>query len=207
MVDATRSTSRVPSRTAPISVASPLSSGVWLSGWCPAAATPAISARSVSSPPVMGDLVHGRLVLTGESRRIELDRPKRPAPVGCLFVTQRRTDTLHVVLHVDVERRIRRKRRPPRDERERVIRVGEVPIERLGRLLELERLHAVQEPRIAEAGHDEVHDVAGILRGRKVVSRVPWKSSGVASVELVYLSRLPVVKPKRRGVIAFREAA
>ena len=40
-----------------------------------------------------------------------------------------------------------------------------------------------------------------------VVSRVPWKSSGVASVELVYLSRLPVVKPKRRGVIAFREAA
>ena len=41
----------------------------------------------------------------------------------------------------------------------------------------------------------------------RVVSRVPWKSSGVASVELVYLSRLPVVKPKRRGVIAFREAA
>ena len=26
-------------------------------------------------PPVMGDLVHGRLMLTGESRRIELDRP------------------------------------------------------------------------------------------------------------------------------------
>ena len=40
-----------------------------------------------------------------------------------------------------------------------------------------------------------------------VVSRVPWKSSGVASVELGYLSRLAVVKPERRGVIAFREAA
>ena len=41
----------------------------------------------------------------------------------------------------------------------------------------------------------------------RVVSRVPWKSSGVASAELGYLSRLPVVKPERRGVIAFREAA
>ena len=41
----------------------------------------------------------------------------------------------------------------------------------------------------------------------RVVSRVPWKSSGVASAELGYLSRLRVVKPERRGVIAFREAA
>jgi hypothetical protein len=40
-----------------------------------------------------------------------------------------------------------------------------------------------------------------------VMSRVPWKSSGVASAELGYLSWLAVVKPERREVIAFREAA
>ena len=46
-----------------------------------------------------------------------------------------------------------------------------------------------------------------VRNSREVVSRVPWKSSGVASAELGYLSRLRVVKPERRGVIAFREAA
>ena len=46
-----------------------------------------------------------------------------------------------------------------------------------------------------------------VLAVGRVVSRVPWKSSGVASAELGYLSRLRVVKPERRGVIAFREAA
>ena len=60
----------------------------------------------------------------------------------------------------------------------------------------------------ADAGGRPVSDTRTFdYAAEPVVSRVPWKSSGVASVELVYLSRLPVVKPKRRGVIAFREAA
>ena len=54
---------------------------------------------------------------------------------------------------------------------------------------------------------DNVFESHPYLVGRLVVSRVPWKSSGVASAELGYLSRLRVVKPERRGVIAFREAA
>jgi hypothetical protein len=54
----------------------------------------------------------------------------------------------------------------------------------------------------SSAGSEE-----NLMTKLRVVSRVPWKSSGVASAELGYLSRLRVVKPERRGVIAFREAA
>ena len=121
--------------------------------------------------PVVGKLVQQCRLVSEKSGRQHLHGTQRRAAERRPVIGERHPDAFEVAPHGAIERVERRQGHAVWHKRQRLIPVREVSIERLGR--RLQRVSVAVDTRVVESWQDQIHGVAGVLRGSR--SSLQWR--------------------------------